>query len=249
MAEAAAEWHRLEDQWGPTVQAVVAGTLGDPTAQEAVRTAFDVWEEHGWEVSEAFRRIWQGERDWRELTEGLNRRSVTVVLRVLQMLGVATPRAELASVRDMAPLVSGVVSCSRGDETLRPAVDEALADLEGREEWRQLSAALGEILAGERDRETLLIDLDAVDTTLVELALDCLTGDEGAATKLAELDRKAQRRAMQQAEQIRAAIAAWLQTPAGMAAQQTVQGEGLEGEEAFDALLRRFIRSQQKKQR
>ncbi len=79
------------DRWhAPLIKAIMAAARGNAQAQAAVEAELPRLEGQGWHVSEAVQHIWQGERDWHILAEGLDPASALLLLRVLETL-VAPP--------------------------------------------------------------------------------------------------------------------------------------------------------------
>ncbi len=252
-------WARLAPDWGWVVDAVAAAAHGAAAARRTVEAAFEAMESSNWRVSEPFRRIWAGERDWNALVQQLDRASALIVLKALEAVEAgpqdrpgAPPEQEAPAAQQvmqrMAPLLVGVVSCCEGDPYPRAAVEQALANMVDQPDWRALAAALRRILAGERDFAALRAGLDPIDLSLVSLTLDVLAGKPEARKQLAGLAEAAQIAASPEAaEQAQAAIDAfevWQESPAGRAAREEVEALGLEGQAAFNALLQRFIRTQ-----
>jgi len=86
----------------------------------------------------------------------------------------AAQRARLLEVWG-APIAAVVCAC-QGDEAAARDVAELRSAMEARDEWRRLDGVLGRILAGERDSTALLVELDIVDTLIVEEILRDLGG-------------------------------------------------------------------------
>jgi tetratricopeptide (TPR) repeat protein len=70
--------------------------------------------------------------------------------------------------------IAATVAAAQGDTEARSALDSLLAKLAQSEDWSVLSATLRMIVAGERDRKTLLAELDPTDTAIVSAILDRL---------------------------------------------------------------------------
>lgn len=83
--------YHIDQQQGKLIAAIVAAARGNNHTREAVEAVFPTLEEHGWDIAKATRRIWAGERDWHELSEGVDRGSALLILRVLETLAQATP--------------------------------------------------------------------------------------------------------------------------------------------------------------
>ena len=73
------------------------------------------------------------------------------------------------------PVISGLVAADSGDAAADQALDLVLASLGEHADWQQLVAVLRRVRAGERDA-ALTNRLDAIDTAVVQRALDALTG-------------------------------------------------------------------------
>ncbi|WP_346619588.1 AAA family ATPase [Blastococcus montanus] len=74
------------------------------------------------------------------------------------------------------PRLAAIVAAAGGDQAARDQVEQLLDRLADTEDWAALTGALRRILAGERDPETLLAGLDAVDTAITTRLLDALAG-------------------------------------------------------------------------
>src|SRR5262249_1700593 len=64
-------WH-IERQHGALIAAIAAGAGGDAGARAAVEQALPQLEANGWQIGDAVRRIWAGERDWHALCEDID---------------------------------------------------------------------------------------------------------------------------------------------------------------------------------
>jgi tetratricopeptide (TPR) repeat protein len=76
----------IDQQHAPLIEEIVAAARGDMKAQAAVEIELPQLEEQGWQVSDAVYCIWQGERDWQVLAEGLEGQDALLILRVLETL-------------------------------------------------------------------------------------------------------------------------------------------------------------------
>jgi len=73
---------------------------------------------------------------------------------------------------DLAPLIAAIAAIAAGDEEQRPAVEQALAELEG-QGW-MLRGPVARIWQGERERDALVEGLDAQHTLFVERILELI---------------------------------------------------------------------------
>jgi hypothetical protein len=107
-----------------------------------------------------------------------------------------------------------------------------------------VAAALRDVLAGARDADALADkhNLDGRSYLIVVKTLEALAGEEPAGVGTPEPPPTAGEAA--QMEAAARAFQAWLNTPSGQAALREVQAQGLGGETAIMALLRRFMAEQ-----
>jgi tetratricopeptide (TPR) repeat protein len=78
---------QIDQQFGDLIAAIAAAAQGHEQARAAVEEVLPQLEEDGWQIAEATRRIWAGERDWDALVEELDRQEALLVLRVLEEIG------------------------------------------------------------------------------------------------------------------------------------------------------------------
>jgi hypothetical protein len=91
---------RSEQQFGEDFPLIVSA-IDDLEVRAQIEEGLPRLEAMGWHISEAFRRIWAGERDWHSLGENLRNEETLVVLRVLERLSYsrALPHCRLLFVR------------------------------------------------------------------------------------------------------------------------------------------------------
>ena len=89
----------------------------------------------------------------------------------------------------LAPLLATIAAIAVGNEAQRPAVEQALAQLE-QQGW-MLRGPVAQIWQGEREREALVEGLDAQHTLLVERILELTHEYAAAAASIAELRGRA----------------------------------------------------------
>ncbi|HZU68781.1 MAG TPA: CHAT domain-containing protein [Ktedonobacteraceae bacterium] len=77
--------YHIERQLGSLI-AAVATAMDNPDMRAVVEEALQRIEAKGWHITTAVHRIWEGERDWHLLAEGLDRQDALVVLRILETL-------------------------------------------------------------------------------------------------------------------------------------------------------------------
>ena len=74
------------EQFGPVIAAAVAGARGDRQGRAAVEGLFEMLGKNGWRIEKPIRRIWAGERNESELTEGLDGSDALIVRAILGRL-------------------------------------------------------------------------------------------------------------------------------------------------------------------
>jgi hypothetical protein len=143
------------------IAASVAATRGDALARTLVTAALSKLEESGWHVSEGIQRIWQGERDWHALADGLSDYEALLLLRVLEII--ASPDEDSISLFE--PLLQAIATVARGDTSQREEIEQALTEFEAK--GYHLKTAVQRLWAGERDTAVLTAGLDKEDTLLM----------------------------------------------------------------------------------
>jgi hypothetical protein len=274
-------WARLQRQFGALAQAIAQALNGKQEALDFLEGEYPKMKASGadWQtMPDAIQRLLAGERDLDNLADELDLGGAQYLIlgKALEALEGAGPQRSQANafarprrsgaltsdvhpaVRNLAPLVLGVVALAQGQDDLRPQVTQALDQLAQQDDWRALSGALQRVLAGERDRDALAPALDEIDVQLLDLALGALAGDAEAQARLEQLAQRERpprsqanafarpRRSgeSEQLEQLQQAFQAWLQSPAGQQAVQDVQAQGLGQAAAMEQLLMRFMQSQ-----
>ncbi|SDL49813.1 CHAT domain-containing protein [Geodermatophilus siccatus] len=173
------------DRWEPVLAAILAATGGDQTARQEVTGFLDgLPDDSDWAaLAGVLRRILAGERDPAALLPGLDAVDTAIVIRLLDALAgrvqLQPPDAEPAPssedpVDQWEPVLAAIVAATAGDQPAQQEVTEFLDNLPDDSDWAALAGVLRRILAGERDPQTLLPGLDAVDTTIVTRLLDSL---------------------------------------------------------------------------
>jgi tetratricopeptide (TPR) repeat protein len=177
--------YHIDRQHGPLIVAIAAAQ-GNEQIRAAVEEALPQLEEHGWQIADATRRIWAGERDWHALCEGISRSPALLIKRVLETIEnpEAAPQVEqqvpdmAAVLQNFVPLLQAIAAVAQGDETRRAEIEVALADAETKG-WR-LTNPVQLIWAGDRDVAALTQGLDQQDAALVQHILELIAGEAQA---------------------------------------------------------------------
>src|SRR5450756_557135 len=74
------------------------------------------------------------------------------------------------------PVLAAILAAAGGDQAALQQVEEVLDRYAAREDWAALAGVLRRVIAGDRDPETLLADLDPVATAIATRLLDALAG-------------------------------------------------------------------------
>ena len=170
------------DRWEPRIAAIVAAVGGDLDAAEAIDGLLDqLANTRDWAtLVAAVRAILAGQRDPDRLLAGLDPIDTAIVARTLDALaGRVTlnpaPAESPPSPEELVQALAGAIAAAvRGDPDATDAVNQQLDEWAASTDWAALAAALRRVLAGERDHQQLLADLDDVDTRIVEAVLSQL---------------------------------------------------------------------------
>jgi len=133
--------YRIDQRHAPLIRDIVAATRGDAQARAKVTAALPAFEENGYHISEGVQRIWQGEREWQVLAEGLDGPDSLLLLRVLETL--AAPEApsleERPTVEDLlAALPPSILAAIEQEDQV--ACQQALMALAPEEQQRVVAA-------------------------------------------------------------------------------------------------------------
>ena len=190
-------WARLQGQFGPIVQAVVAAVAGEPGVKEAVEKLFPQLEQANWQIVDAIQRIWAGERDVWALTEGIDRDEALIVRKILAALDgetdVSGPGASAAAAASSQPpqgegislqeVLALVLAGCRGDlqqgQRAYDLTGQVLQNPQQPPEVRALGVALQRLLIGMRDRDEILKGLSGSESELAREAVDSLLAQLG----------------------------------------------------------------------
>lgn len=87
------------------IAAIAAAAQGNAAARQGVEELLPRLEGMNWQIAEATRRIWDGERDWQALVEELDSQDALLVKRVLEVLAgeALTPQPPLPTSREGEP--------------------------------------------------------------------------------------------------------------------------------------------------
>jgi hypothetical protein len=143
-------------RYAPLLRAIAAVALGDETQRAEIEALLPQYEEKGWLITDATRRIWAGERDLAALTQGLDVDLVALVARILQFVAdpdappllpeeEAPPAPAAGLEQALAALPASIRSAiQQGDRAALQRAFEALAPAE-----QQQVAALLQALQGQ----------------------------------------------------------------------------------------------------
>jgi tetratricopeptide (TPR) repeat protein len=179
-------------------QLVAQSCQGDQDAHRQLEAAFPQLEAGNWQIVDAIRRMWDGERDPQVLTQGIDANSAAVVKHILAVLGgeAAGPDEQGAADPEnitqvqlpewAGRLAQALRDACQGDQPARQAVEQAMQQMAQTEDWRSLSPVLQRILDGERDVAALAAGLDEVPAAVVGHILAVLAGEAAASQPPAE---------------------------------------------------------------
>lgn len=79
------------DQEHEFLMTAIASAVENPEIRATIEAALQkYYEVKGWHITLAVKRLWAGERDWYQLTEGLDRQDSLLILRILEILALFT---------------------------------------------------------------------------------------------------------------------------------------------------------------
>ncbi len=176
----------------PLITVIAAIANGDATRRAEVEYLLPQIDNNGWQIERAVQRIWQGERDATALTANLDANSAAIVQAVLTAVAAAPADAEEASIAQIVaewrPIILTVAAACLDVGQARQDIDGFLPQLETQPQWARLAHRMRLLLAGDRNRERLLSQLDATDTVVMSAILHSLE-DRDNLVKLLKSER------------------------------------------------------------
>jgi tetratricopeptide (TPR) repeat protein len=175
------------DRWEPVLAAIVIATTGDQAARQQVDEQLAGHDDSvDWAaLFQVLRRILAGERDPETLLPSLDPVDTAIATRLLDALAgrlqLQPPGSEPAPtaeqlITEWEPVLAGIVAASTGDQAAQQEVTEFFDGVPDSSGWTAVVAVLRRVFGGERDPESLLPGLDAVETAIVIRLLDALAG-------------------------------------------------------------------------
>ncbi len=124
--------YHIDRQLGQVIAAIAAAAQGNAQAREAVEAKLPQFEERGWKIAAATRRIWSGERDWASLVEEVDRNSALLILRVLETIAQPTQEPAQPSPEEVFTSLPPALreALAQGDEAAFQQAMEALSPQE-----------------------------------------------------------------------------------------------------------------------
>ena len=129
---------------------IAAAGRGDMQARTEVEAALPQLEVKGWHITAVTRRIWEGERDWNALAEGLDRVDALLVLRVLETLAKPAAAQDRTLEHILASLPVNIrEALAKKDDAVIVQALETLSP----EEQQEVMAAMRSLQALDEDTE------------------------------------------------------------------------------------------------
>lgn len=88
---------KVFENFAPLLHGIAAVARGEEAQRAGIEELLPRLEEKGWQIADAVRRIWEGERDAAELTADIDGNSARLVERVLELLELPSPEELLAA--------------------------------------------------------------------------------------------------------------------------------------------------------
>src|SRR5664280_1018002 len=179
----------IRDRSEPVLAAIHAAAGGDQGALQQVEEVLNgLADREDWAaLAGVLRRVIAGDRDPETLLADLDPVDTAIVTRLLDALAgrvqlaanpirEATAAGAQALVDRWEPELAAILAATAGDQAVTQQVDEVLDRCADSEDWAALAGVLRRVIAGDRDPESLLADLDPVATAIVTRLLDALAG-------------------------------------------------------------------------
>jgi tetratricopeptide (TPR) repeat protein len=162
-------WANLPSWVEGVAQAVAAACAGNVELRPQIEELFPRFKEDNWQIVDAIRRIWAGERDLESLTDDIDRNSALIVQRILGVLAgepspfeaapapsspASAPQGEQQQGFTLEQLFGVVAAACQGDaqaQQMAPLLVQALQQPAMPAEIQTLGGVMARILAGERD--------------------------------------------------------------------------------------------------
>ncbi|GAA5527234.1 hypothetical protein [Herpetosiphon gulosus] len=167
----------------PLIEVIAAIAHGDATRRAEVEFLLPQIDNNGWQIQAAVEAIWAGERNFSQLSAGLDTNSAAIVQAILVAVS-QTPDPEEARlaklIGEWRPIILTVAAAHFGVQHAYTDLDGFLPQLEAQAQWQTLAQRLRLLVAGDTNRQRLLADLDTTDTVIMQAIFHAL--DDQATT-------------------------------------------------------------------
>ncbi|WP_164689502.1 hypothetical protein [Herpetosiphon llansteffanensis] len=163
--------------FAPLIEVIAAIAHGDETRRAEVEFLLPQIDNNGWIIQAAVERIWAGERDFAQLSAGLDTNSAAIVQAILVAVS-QTPDLEEARlsklIGEWRPIILTVAAAYFGVQHAYTDLDGFLPQLEAQTQWQALAQRIRLLVAGDSNRQRLLADLDPTDTVIMQAIFHAL---------------------------------------------------------------------------
>ncbi|XSG77680.1 hypothetical protein ACP8Y2_11835 [Herpetosiphon llansteffanensis] len=163
--------------FAPLIEVIAAIAHGNETRRAEVEFLLPQIDNNGWIIQAAVERIWAGERDFAQLSAGLDTNSAAIVQAILVEVS-QTPDLEEARlsklIGEWRPIILTVAAAYFGVQHAYTDLDGFLPQLEAQTQWQALAQRIRLLVAGDSNRQRLLADLDPTDTVIMQAIFHAL---------------------------------------------------------------------------
>ncbi|KPL91909.1 hypothetical protein [Herpetosiphon geysericola] len=163
--------------FAPLIEVIAAIAHGDDTRRAEVEFLLPQIDNNGWIIQAAVEQIWAGERDFAQLSAGLDTNSAAIVQAIL-VAASQTPDPEEARlsklIGEWRPIILTVAAAYFGVQHAYTDLDGFLPQLEAQTQWQTLAQRIRLLVAGDSNRQRLLADLDTTDSVIMQAIFHAL---------------------------------------------------------------------------
>lgn len=163
--------------FAPLIEVIATIAHGDNTRRAEVEFLLPQIDNNGWIIQAAVEQIWAGERDFAQLSAGLDTNSAAIVQAILVAVS-QTPDPEEARlsklIGEWRPIILTVAAAYFGVQHAYTDLDGFLPQLEAQTQWQTLAQRIRLLVAGDSNRQRLLADLDTTDSVIMQAIFHAL---------------------------------------------------------------------------
>ncbi len=177
--------------FAPLIEVIAAIAHGDATRRAEVEFLLPQIDNNGWIIQTAVERIWAGERDFAQLSAGLDTNSAAIVQAILVAVSQAPDPEEARLTKligEWRPIILTVAAACFGVHHAYTDLEGFLPQLEAQTQWQNLAQRIRLLVAGDSNRQRLLAELDTTDSVIMQAIFHALD-DKDATLRLIREER------------------------------------------------------------